>query len=96
MTQREFARFFKEHMGGKKTFSQAEKDIKGFMEALERVFRETEEDSVIIPGYGQFILQTRRPRKIRHPKTHEIVIIPERKQVVFKPSSKLYVRVNNK
>ena len=27
MTQREFARFFKEHMGEGKTFAQAEKDL---------------------------------------------------------------------
>lgn len=84
MTQREFARFFKEHMGEGKTFAQAEKDVKGFMEALQKVFTETEEEKIIIPGFGAFMLQNRKPKRIRHPKTHEIVVIPEHKKVTFK------------
>lgn len=96
MTQREFARFFKEHMGEGKTFAQAEKDVKGFMEALQRVFTETEEDRVMIPGFGVFSLQDRKPRRIRHPKTHEIVIIPEHKKVTFKTAPSFDARINKK
>lgn len=94
MTQKEFARFFKEHIGEDKTFKQADKDIRAFLECLERVFKETEEDRIVIPGYGQFILQTRKPRKIKHPRTHEFMMLPERKQVIFKVSPALYARIN--
>lgn len=94
MTQKEFSRFFKEYMGEDKTFKQAEKDIKGFMEALQKVFTETDEKKVIIPGFGTFVLQDRKQKRIRHPKTHEIIVIPEHKKVTFKTTSSFNSKIN--
>ena len=96
MTQREFARFFKEHMGNGKTFAQADKDIKGFMEAMQRVFTETEEDRIIIPGFGTFMLQNRKARKIKHPRTLEEIIVPDHKKVTFKTALSFNARINKK
>lgn len=41
---------------------------------------------IFIRGFGTFELKTKAARKGRNPKTNEEVVIPERKQPVFKVS----------
>ena len=40
-------------------------------------------------GFGSFIKETRAAKKVRHPKTGKIVIIPERITADFNPSEDL-------
>jgi nucleoid DNA-binding protein len=40
-------------------------------------------------GFGSFIKEKRSSKKVRHPKTGKIVIIPERITVEFNPSEDL-------
>lgn len=39
-----------------------------------------------IPGLGTFALKTRKARTGRNPKTGEVIDIPEKKAVAFKPA----------
>jgi len=40
-------------------------------------------------GFGSFIKEKRASKKVRHPKTRKIIIIPERTTVNFNPSESL-------
>jgi DNA-binding protein HU-beta len=41
------------------------------------------------PGFGTFTVKTRKARKGRNPQTKEVIDIPERKTVSFKPAPRL-------
>lgn len=41
-------------------------------------------NKVVIPGFGTFILRTRKARAIRHLKTKELIQLPEVRSVGFK------------
>ena len=44
---------------------------------------------VYFRGFGSFVKEMRSPKKVRHPKTGKIIIIPERTTVAFNPSREL-------
>jgi len=46
-----------------------------------------EGDEVPLPGLGKFVAKQRAPRKARNPKTGEIVEVPAKTVLSFKPSS---------
>jgi len=75
------------------TKAQAErvlKDVFGLIsEALDKGER------VHIPGFGTFTVKERAERKGRNPRTGEVITIPARKVVHFKPSKALKVEVND-
>lgn len=96
MTQKEFARFYKKLMGTKKTYEQAEKDVKGFLAALEEAVTTDVEGKVVFPGFGNFTSKVRPSRKVKHPKTGVEIEIPERKCFAFKASHGLTARIREK
>ncbi len=57
--------------------------VQAVSEALQRGER------VAIPGFGIFSVKERAPRKGRNPRTGEVINIPARKVVVFKPAKDL-------
>ena len=46
-------------------------------------------ERISLRGFGSFIKEKRSARKVRHPKTGKIIIIPERITVDFNPSESL-------
>jgi len=49
--------------------------------------------NIELRNFGVFKVKTRKPRQGRNPKTGEIVPVPERKVVVFKPGLELKVKL---
>lgn len=97
MNQHDFSKKFKLHMGKKKTFKQAERDVRGFVEVLKEVFKEGRpEDKLVFPTFGTFYIKHRKAKKTVHPKTKEPVMVPERNKVTLKCSPLLENLINNK
>jgi len=61
--------------------------VEGFLDSVK--FSLKKDDPLEIRGFGTFQLVSRAPRKARNPRTGDEVLIPERKQPVFKPSKEL-------
>lgn len=59
--------------------------IKGHLEQGERIK---------ISGFGNFVLNTKRPRKGRNPQTGEEIVISGRRVLSFKPSPVLKKAIN--
>jgi DNA-binding protein HU-beta len=55
-----------------------------FLDSLKRAF--LREDRVELRGFGVFEVKQRKSRIGRNPKTKEVISIPPRKVVTFKPS----------
>ena len=53
-------------------------------------------DDVLVSGFGKFCVKEKRERKGRNPATGEDAILPSRRVVTFKCSSKLRDKVNGK
>ncbi len=70
---------------------QADRCLKAFIEAVEDALAKGER--VALPGFGIFQVKERAERKGRNPRTGEIITIPARKVVVFKPAKQLKERV---
>ena len=51
-------------------------------------------DDVLVSGFGKFCVKQKAARKGRNPATGEDAILPARKVVTFKCSSKLRERIN--
>ncbi len=51
-------------------------------------------EKVKISGFGNFVVNTKRPRKGRNPQTGEEIIIAGRKVLTFKPSQILKKNLN--
>ncbi len=49
--------------------------------------------NIELRNFGVFKVKTRKPRQGRNPKTGEIVPVPERKVVVFKPGLELKLKL---
>ena len=65
----------------------AEKMLTAFLETLVEGIRE--DGDVIIRGFGRFVVQDKKERMGRNPKTGEKALIEARKRVAFKSSKKL-------
>ncbi len=74
------------------------KDIALVVNAVFEVMREALEDEkrIEIRGFGVFSIKVRKPKVGRNPKTGQVVHIPERKVVHFKPSKLLKEALENK
>jgi integration host factor subunit alpha len=44
-------------------------------------------EPIIITGFGRFTIRMKQPRKGRNPRTGEVLIVPGRKVVTFRPSA---------
>lgn len=53
-----------------------------------------EGEKVKISGFGNFVLNTKRPRKGRNPQTGEEIVISGRRVLSFKPSPVLKKTIN--
>ena len=90
MTKKEIARKIAEHSGISQLVA---------LEAVQMVFdgiTETlvEEGRIELRNFGVFEVKRRRARKARNPRTGEIVSVPERSVVTFKPGLEMEERVN--
>jgi DNA-binding protein HU-beta len=61
--------------------------LKAFVEVITDALQKGEK--IAIPGFGIFSVKERAARKGRNPKTGEIIEIPARKVVHFKPAKQL-------
>ncbi len=52
-------------------------------------------EKVKISGFGNFVVNTKRPRKGRNPQTGEEIVIAGRKVLTFKPSQILKKNLNS-
>ncbi|HWP57268.1 MAG TPA: integration host factor subunit alpha [Candidatus Acidoferrales bacterium] len=52
-------------------------------------------EKVKISGFGNFVINSKRPRKGRNPQTGDEIIIVARKVLTFKPSQILKKAINN-
>ena len=48
------------------------------------------------PGFGSFVVRKRKAREARNPKTGEMVSVPKRKTVLFRPSKDVKRYFNSK
>ena len=64
------------------------KESTGIVDQVFDIMKETLEggEKVKIPGFGNFNIRAKRPRKGRNPKTGEKLVISGRTVVTFKPS----------
>jgi integration host factor subunit alpha len=73
------------------------KDAIEMVDSVFEMIRESLEkgEGIKLPGFGNFVIQKKRERIGRNPKTGEKMAITARKVVTFKPSTILRDRVNN-
>lgn len=48
------------------------------------------------PGFGSFVVRKRKKRIGRNPKTGEMIIVPARKTVLFRPFQETKNKINSK
>ena len=68
-------------------------------EIVEQVFEIIQEtlengEKVKLPGFGNFVVRQKRPRRGRNPKSGDEIVISARKVVTFKPSHVLRKALN--
>jgi len=51
-------------------------------------------ERVYFRGFGSFDKEKRKPKKVRHPKTGQIITVPERTTVDFNPSESLIQNIS--
>jgi len=68
--------------------------VEGFLDSVKYALKKN--DPLEIRGFGTFHVIERASRKARNPRTGDEVIIPERKQPVFKPSRDLKKMIDEK
>ena len=73
------------------TKAQAGRCVDAFVRALTEALAKGER--VALPELGVFNVKERKARKGRNPRTGEVIEIPARKVVVFKPAKSLKERV---
>jgi len=69
------------------TKKQADAALKAAVEAVSNALKKGER--VAIPGFGIFSVRERASRKGRNPRTGDVINIPARKVVVFRPAKDL-------
>ncbi|RUM30821.1 MAG: DNA-binding protein [Aquifex sp.] len=74
------------------TKKEADAAIKAFVEAIHELFEK--EENLRIPGLGTFKVTVRSARKGRNPRTGEVIEIPARKVLTFKPAKELVKQVS--
>ncbi len=66
---------------------QADRCLKAFIEVITDALQKGEK--IALPGFGIFQVRQRSERKGRNPRSGEIITIPARKVVAFKPAKQL-------
>ncbi len=66
--------------------------VETFLEIIKETLASGED--IMISGFGKFQVTEKNPRKGRNPATNEEMMLPGRKVVTFKSSSKLRNKVN--
>ena len=61
--------------------------VECFLDSVKYAFKK--DDPLEIRGFGTFYVVNRAQRKARNPRTGDEVLVPARKQPVFKPSREL-------
>lgn len=74
----------------------SKKEAAEVVEAIFEVIKERLEDGekVKISGFGNFVINEKRPRKGRNPQTGDEIIISGRRVLTFKPSQVLKRTIN--
>jgi len=72
--------------------TQASKAVDLLLEIMKEQLAEGE--SVMISGFGKFVVKDKSPRKGRNPRTGEAIILEARRVVTFKPSGVLRKKIN--
>ena len=68
---------------------EAERALSAFMEAVTEALSGGEE--VRLSGFGTFRVVERKPRRMKNPRTGEVMDIPAKRVVKFKPGSGLRI-----
>ncbi|MFQ5850855.1 MAG: integration host factor subunit alpha [Candidatus Binatia bacterium] len=76
----------------------SKKDATDVVEATFEIIKSRlgEGEKVKISGFGNFVVNSKRPRKGRNPQTGEEIIIEGRKVLTFKPSQILKKNINSR
>ena len=69
------------------TKKKTEEVVSAVFDALSTAIKK--DDRFSYPGFGTFVVRSRKARKGRNPKTKEEIMIPASKTVAFKPAPKL-------
>ena len=95
MTRRELIEKVYERIEKNKlTRSQVEEIVKTFLEVIEEEYLKGE-DSFSLWPLGKLVAVVKKPRKGRNPKTGEVVNIPARRTLKFKPAKHLIQQVED-
>lgn len=89
MTKKEIVDFIVGKTGFKE--SQVKKCVQLTLDAIREALVRGEK--IELRNFGVFKVKVRRPRQGRNPKTGEVVPVPERKVVVFKPGLEMKEKV---
>ena len=85
MQRRELLQMVRNALGGTATQSAAELAL----EAVVRAIRDglSEDGEVRLAKFGTFRMKTCRPRRLKNPRTGEVMLLPERQELRFSPST---------
>jgi len=74
----------------------SKKEATDVVESIFEIIKERLEkaEKVKISGFGNFVINTKRPRKGRNPQTGEEIVISGRRVLSFKPSPVLKKSIN--
>lgn len=86
VNRKQFSRIFAETYGT--TYQDSDQICRNVFELLGSLLYEKQED-VVITGFGAFKHKKAKPKNIRHPGTHEMIVSTERDFVKFTPSELL-------
>lgn len=75
------------------SYSDATEVLNTLLDAISDSLKEGKK--VSIHGFGVFTLFHRESRPGRNPKTEEVIVVPEKNLVKFKPGTELLNNVNN-
>ena len=89
MTKKEMAKVIADELGlpVETTKAVIQKTFAAIIETLETDGR------IELRNFGIFAVKTRKPRQARNPKTGEVVRVPSRRAVTFKPGKEMAERV---
>lgn len=91
MTKKEFIDLYKE-IGKFETKKETEEKLEAFLTAVETVLEKNDEISFL--GFGKFEVVARAERETRNPQTGQMMKVPAKKVVKFKPGKALAEKVN--
>jgi len=94
MTKKEIAEEIYERLLKENNVKLQKKEVYSLVSEIFTIIQECllRGEKVKISGFGTFIVKTRKPKKGMNIKKREIVEVPERKIVLFKPSKNFIKR----